>query len=168
MPTRLSEALSEQAAAIADELVGALDDARTPHYRGVGEDLLRRRCGALLAAFLEACGGEPDAFGEHVRRVTDERIAEGYYLQEMQRALSVLEEAAWRVVVDRSNIGDLVRHLTVVTSVIGRAKDEIASAFLADTTRSREMLRRLAAGTDAHVEADDEAQLSSAGHRHIS
>jgi hypothetical protein len=168
VPTRLSEALSERAAAIADELAGALHDARTPHYRGAGEELLRRRCQALTTAFLRECGGDPDAFAEHVRRVTHERIAEGYYLEEMQRALCVLEAAAWHVVVDRSNILDLVPHLTVVTSVIGRAKDEIATAFLADTTRSREMLRRLAAGTDAHVEADDEAEPSAAGYRHTS
>jgi hypothetical protein len=29
------------------------------------------------------------------------------------------------------------------------------------------MLRRLAAGTDAHVEADDDGTLPAAGHRHI-
>jgi len=158
MATRLSEALREEAVPIADELFGALHSAQTPHYRGAGEELLRRRCHDLVIAFVESCDGEPAVFSEHVRRVTQERIAEGYYLQEMQRALSVLEAAAWHVTIDRSNIADLVHHLTVVTSVIGRAKDELAVAFLDDATRTREKLRRLSEGTDAHIDEDDELE----------
>jgi hypothetical protein len=169
MATRLSEALRDEAGPIVDELFRALrSSAHTPHYRGAGEDLLRRRCEALMAAFVATCEGDPDAFGEHVRRITEERIAEGYYLQEMQRALSVLEAAAWHVVVDRSNVLNLVHHLSVITSVIGRAKDELASAFLADATRNREMLRRLSEGTDAHVQADDESPPARPIDRHAS
>ena len=158
MPTRLSDALREEAAPIADELFRALHSAQTPHYRGTGEALLRRRCYGLVIAFVESCDGEPDVFSEHVRRVTRERIAEGYYLQEMQRALSVLEAAAWHVTVDRSNILNLVPHLTVVTSVIGRAKDEIAVVFLDDATRTRDKLRRLSEGTDAHIDEAEELE----------
>jgi hypothetical protein len=158
MPTGLCDALREEAARIADELLRALHSAQTPHYRGAGEDLLRRRCHALVLAFVESCDDEPGSFSEHVRRVTQERIAEGYYLQEMQRALCVLEAAAWHVTVDRSNVLNLVRHLSVVTSVIGRAKDELAVAFLDDATRTREKLRLLSKGTDAHIDEADELE----------
>jgi hypothetical protein len=158
MPTGLCDALREEAARIADELFRALHSAQTPHYRGAGEGLLRRRCHALVMAFVESCDDEPGSFSAHVRRVTQERIAEGYYLQEMQRALSVLEAAAWHVTVDRSNILNLVRHLSVVTSVIGRAKDELAVAFLDDATRTREKLRLLSEGTDAHIDEADELE----------
>ena len=152
MPTPLSDALREEAAPIAAELFRALHSAQTPHYRGVGEARLRQRCYHLVIAFVESCDGEPDVFSEHVRRVTQEGIAEGYHLQEMQRALSVLEAAVWHVTIDRSNILNLVPHLTVVTTVIGRAKDEIAVVFLDDATRAREKLRRLSEGPDAHIE----------------
>ena len=155
MPTLLSDALREEASPIADELFRALQSAQTPHYRGAGEALLRRRCHGLVMAFVESCHGEPDVFTEYVRHATKERIAEGYYLQEMQRALSVLEAAAWHVTIDRSSILNLVHHLTVVTTVIGRAKDEIAVVFLDDAARSREKLRRLSEGTDAHIESEE-------------
>jgi hypothetical protein len=155
MPTPLAQALRDEAATIADELFTGLQTAQTPHYQGAGEAVLRRRCRALVEAFVDSCDGEPDAFSAHVRKVTRERIAEGYYLVEMQRALSALEAAAWRVVVDRSNVNDLVKHLGIVTSVIGRAKDELARAYLDDAACVREQLRLLSQGTDAHIEVDE-------------
>lgn len=88
MSTPLSQALRDEAAAISDALFRGLHSPQTPHYLGAGEDLLRRRCHNLVEAFAESCDGEPDAFSQHVRRVTRERISEGYYLMEMQRALS--------------------------------------------------------------------------------
>lgn len=48
-----------------------------------------------------------------------------------------------------------MRHLSVVTTVVGRAKDELASAFLEDARRCRQELRRLSEGTDAYIEADE-------------
>ena len=103
---------------------------------------------------MDSCNGDAEAFSLHVRAITRERISEGYYLMEMQRALTNLEAAAWHVVVDQSNVFDLVRHLGVVTTVIGRAKDELAVAFLEDARRCRQELRRLCEGTDA-IEADE-------------
>ena len=155
MPTPLAQALSDEAAIIADELFTGLHTAQTPHYQGAAEGLLRRRCRALVEAFVDSCDGEPEAFLAHVRKVTRERIAEGYYLVEIQRALSALEAAAWRVVVNRSNINGLVKHLGIVTSVIGSAKDELARAYLDDAASVRERLRLLSQGTDAHIEVDE-------------
>jgi hypothetical protein len=156
MPTPLLlQALSDEAAAIADDVFRELHSAQTPHYRGAGEDLLRRRCQRLVEAFVDSRDGEPDALSVHVRAITQERISEGYYLVEMQRALTVLEAATWHVVVDRSSVLNLVHHLSVVTTVIGRAKDELAIAFLEDARRCRQELRRLSEGTDAHIDADE-------------
>ena len=153
---QLSDAMWEEATAMADHLFRALQGPETPHYHGAGEALLRARCQALVAAFAKSCGGDPEPFGSHVRAITEERISEGYYLEEMQRALVALEQAAWHVAVERSNIGNLVRNLGVLTGTIGRAKDELARAFLADARRTRLDLRRLFAGTEGHVEPDSD------------
>lgn len=157
MPIPLFQALRDEARAIADELFRGLRTARTPHYRGAAEELLRQRCRELVEAFVKSCDREPDAFSTHVRAVTCARIAKGYSLVEMQRALSLLEAAAWRVVVDRSNVLNVVRHLSVVTSVIGGAKDQLATAFLEEAIRRGSALQGLE-GTDAHIEADEDGE----------
>jgi hypothetical protein len=162
MPTELCEAISEEGTALVEHLVGALQAPETPHYRGAGEAVLRERCQALVAAFADSCRGNPEPFASHVRAITHERLSEGYYLQEIQRALVVLEEAAWQLAVENSNVACLVRNLGLITATIGRAKDELALAYLADARRTRLTLQRLFAGTEGHVEGEAEGPPATA------
>jgi hypothetical protein len=160
MRTTLYQAIGERADALAAELFENLHGADTPHYRLAPADVLRRRCRALVDAFVRACEGDTEALAVHVRGVTRERIAEGYYLAEIQRALNLLEASAWHAVVERSSVLDLLHHLSLITTVIGRAKDELAREFLEDARQARETLRRLAGGTDAYVDVDEIGALA--------
>lgn len=129
-----AEALGALLAAARSELedgvAARLRATDTPHYRALGPDELRSRVAQLVEAFV---GGfsDPAALGRHVRRLADERQHEGFRLDELQAALSALEERAWRVA-ERgvTDVAVLVPRLAAVSGSLGRAKDELARVFL--------------------------------------
>ncbi|MGE0453647.1 MAG: hypothetical protein AB7O37_13025 [Vicinamibacteria bacterium] len=122
----MAGARAELAQAVSERL-GSSD---TPHYRALTSDELRSRVAQLVEAFV---GGftDPEALGLHVRQLADERQHEGFRLEELQVALSALEECAWRVA-ERAvtDVAVLVPRLAAVSGSLGRAKDELARAFL--------------------------------------
>jgi hypothetical protein len=170
--TDLSGLIRAEASAIAEDLASELRQAQAPHYRDTGESLLRLRCQRLVEAFLESCSGNPAPFESYVREITAQRMAEGYYLEEIQQALTLLERRAWQLAVDGSSVGNLVRHLSIITGTIGRAKDELGRAFFArkqaaEAALSRLRLEGLFAGTDGYAgprwpDAEPEDELGSA------
>jgi hypothetical protein len=150
--------------ALPELLMGDLRTALAPHYQQAERELLLRRCGALVDAFLEAARGDASALAVHVRNITEERIGEGYYLSEIQRALNALEARAWEAAVNGSNVADLVTHLTLIRDAVGQAKDDLARIYLAHKERAEATVARLEReieelfkGTEAHVEPEDEA-----------
>ena len=168
MTHELAKLIHAEAGAIADELASELRRANAPHYRRLAEGMLRRRCQELVQAFLESCVGRPGAFEAHVRRITEQRMGEGFSLDEMQQALTILEQRAWQVAVEGSNVAQLVRHLSVVTGTIGRAKDELARMFYSGKQRADAALARLQVeglfqGTEGHVEAAEGELLARSG-----
>jgi hypothetical protein len=161
MDTNLVAFMKEEQTAIEDGLVEDLTRGPWQHYRTADTGVLRGRCANLVRALVESANGNPAALVKHVRRICGERINEGFQLEEVQHALSCLEARAWRVAVERSSIGDLVRHLSIVTGGIGGAKDELARVYLlqrqaADQTIAslKDRLDQLSKGTEGHVEPD--------------
>lgn len=151
-----------------EQLMGDLRTALAPHYQQADRELLLRRCRALVDAFLEAAHGDAAALARHVRNITEERIGEGYYLSEIQRALNALEARAWEAAVNGSNVADLVSHLTLIRDAVGQAKDNLARIYLAhkeqaDATIARleREIEELFKGTEAHVEPEDDAREAS-------
>lgn len=147
-PSSLGPLLAAAAGDLLTTLERRLDSTAAPHYRDSHPALLHERCARLVGAFIEATvSGAPWGFAAHVRRITDERIAEGYHLSEIQLALSVLEGRAWQLAVERSSAGELVSNLAFVTGLVGQAKDELARAYLAHKehadVRAAELQRRL-------------------------
>jgi hypothetical protein len=141
---------------LTDSLTRGLRDAVTaPHYDALDAAALAGRCRRLADTFVSALQGDAPLFVEYVRRITRERMAEGFYLPEIQQALSLLEAGAWRIVVDRSNVASLVRNLVVVTGVVGAAKDELARVFLEHSrtlsAAARVQTAPLFAGTESVV-----------------
>lgn len=161
MEARLVAFLKQEQTDIEDGLVEDLTRGPWEHYRAADVGVVRKRCADLVRALVESANGSPAALVEHVRLICDERVNEGFRLEELQHALSCLEARAWRVAVERSSIGDLVRHLSIVTGGIGGAKDELARLYLlqkqaADRTIAslKERLDELSKGTEGHVEPD--------------
>ena len=152
MSTDLWTVLGAESCAIADHVRHGLQSEKAPHYRGLSDGLLRLRCRRLVEAFVEATHGDPEPFVAYVRSIAAERIAEGMGLDEVQRALTLLEARAWVTVTERAASADLLEDLVVVTRTIGLAKDELAQTYVAGARSapkpSRPEARALFAGTD--------------------
>lgn len=105
-----------------------------PHYAAQPEEEVRRRIAQLVATLLEATESPSKrrhAFVDHMRRIAEQRIHEGFSVAEVQLGLSCLQEEAWVLCTER--IGkplDLAHCLTSVTSIVSQAKDELALLFL--------------------------------------
>ena len=108
----------------------------TPHYQASEPDLLHERVARLVGAFLEATCAGIEPFVSHVRHVADERADEGYFLEEVQAALSGLEERAWQLLTERAEPARLVPLLAFVTGLVGAAKDELARVYLRHKERA--------------------------------
>jgi len=161
MDTSLVALLKQEQTAIVDGLVKDLTRGPGQHYRTADVSVVRERCATLVQALVESANGNPTALVKRVRCIAQERVSEGFHLEEVQHALSCLEARAWRVPVERSSIGDLVRHLSIVTGSIGAAKDELACLYLLQKQAAERRiaslehrLDELSKGTDGHVEAD--------------
>lgn len=130
MSRRLHDYVGDQAAAIAEGLAKALKDASAPHYQATDDSTLQGRTRRLVDAFVVALDDGPHCFVGYVRDMAEERIAEGFFLPEIQTVLSLLEQRVWHMVVDEAPIGELVSQLGCVTTVVGEAKDELARVYL--------------------------------------
>lgn len=105
-----------------------------PHYAAQPEDEVRRRIEGLISTLLEAtesASKRRHAFVDHMRRIAEQRIHEGFSVAEVQLGLSCLQEEAWKLCAERiSNPHDLARSLTSITSIVSQAKDELGLLFL--------------------------------------
>jgi hypothetical protein len=158
MTARMSVLTTKDASGLTEALFTGLRNAATaPHYEAIDAAALAKRCRLLVDVFVTALEGNGALFVDYVHRITEERIGEGFYLPEIQHALSLLESGAWQIVVERSNVASLVRNLGIVTGVVGAAKDELARVYLAHKQRAeadaaRLQTARLFAGTEAPVD----------------
>jgi hypothetical protein len=154
---------------LAADLARDLHRGNASHYQGASRDLLELRCRRLVGAFVESTEGNPAPFVAYVRRIAEERIAEGYDLAEVQQALTLLEWKIWRIVADACGIDDLLHHLSIVSGAVGSAKDELARVFVAHKERVESAageleLQSLFKGTEGHVDPEpDPARAARRG-----
>jgi hypothetical protein len=142
---------------------GALHASSARHYRGTEASLLAERVARLVDAFVESLRGNPGRFMEYVRSLAEERISEGFLLREIQLAMNLLGEEAWKIgAAGGTELSEVVRDLGLLSSLVGCAKDQLAQVYLeqkercmGDVARLEEELRTLAAGTDAHEAPED-------------
>ncbi len=117
--------------ALREALYTKLRLSNAPHYTLADSELLRARVVQVLHTFGNALRRDPSMFVEFFGGLVEERIEEGFSLSELQLALSTLERELWRLCDQEIRERDsLVRALAIVTTMIGRAKDEMARAFL--------------------------------------
>ena len=138
MSEQLHTLLTDNRKELIKTLMRQLKNSHTPHYEIVGSQQLLKRCTQLVDAFMKAATGTPSLFIDYIKRITEERIREGYYLDEIQLALNILEAQSWELSIGNSNMPDVLEHLSIITGVIGNAKDQLAR-----------ILRSNSAGTDA-------------------
>ncbi|MFO7655264.1 MAG: hypothetical protein R6X25_15805 [Candidatus Krumholzibacteriia bacterium] len=149
---------------IAERVASQLKSSSSPHYRQMSVPELAGRARRMVEVFVDSIGGAPGRLAAYLEDVADVRMQEGFFLGEMQGALNVLEETAWRLVVDHIVGEHQVEGLSRVTTVIGVAKDRLAQVYLERSLRAeteavvlRRRLDALMSGTDSP--AVDEADL---------
>lgn len=128
-------AIKAAQARLANAVLESLRSSHAPHYRTADVDVLRDRAEVLAERLVCSVTDESAALVNHVRRIAEERMDEGYALEEVQLALNVLEGEAWAVTVEAAGAGagapELVAQLSLLTSVVGAAKDQLARVYYA-------------------------------------
>jgi hypothetical protein len=147
MATGLFQILSPKRAKLSETITKELRTGDSPHYGEIEISRLRQRVERFVDAFIESSTGEPQAFVRFIERLAEERIAEGYYLEEIQRVLNLLWQHSWQTVVDHEAAETRLPDLEFVSRTVGAAKDELARIYLARTlevnTRAQELEQRL-------------------------
>lgn len=159
MTTRLKSIVAAETGILADHIREGLKCDEAPHYRALDDGLLGLRCRRLVEAFADATEGDPNRFVDYVQEIAAARMAEGVGLQELQRALTLLEGRAWLMVIETAPIAQLVEDLEIVTGTIGKAKDALARRYLEQARRDEGRIDiavpALFAGTDGVPEGGD-------------
>jgi hypothetical protein len=140
-PTRThatSAFLAERRVAIVDVALAELNRRRIGHYASSSIDEVRLRLDRLYDLVIRAAEtgdlGEVVAYAE---RLAAERYHSGYGLNEVQAACNVLEESVWTCVFAELNPSAHAAVLSVVSSILGAAKDALARRYVELATRMK-------------------------------
>ena len=126
----LYELMSPHEQDLIAHLVRCLKSSTWPHYQEIDVDLLTDRSVRLVEVFLVSLDEDPGAFIAYVRDIAEERISEGYLLNEILGALGILERKAWQIVMAESPPKDQIIHLSRVSGTVGAAKSALARVYL--------------------------------------
>jgi hypothetical protein len=125
----VAEFLTEHADAILSNAVESLGRAHIARYEQTGSGEARLR--ALFEVVVRCCAERHlGPVLDHAERIARERYAAGYDLGEVQTAINVLEEAAWRAILEHAPAADQGESLGILATVLGAAKDRLASTYV--------------------------------------
>jgi len=128
MKESLRQILRRHAGSLAERLATELATRSGTRYQKLDHSVLSLRCHKLVEALIRSALESPEHLGEYVGRVADCRLGEGFELEELQRALRLLEVHAWRVVAAESSPDSLRSNLASLNTAMGFARDELARA----------------------------------------
>ena len=163
MSTVINEILLENEPKMVEGVVFQLRRSGADHYRKMDEAVLQNRAQSLVKTFIRSARETPGEFIDYIQSITEDRISEGIPLQEIQIALQILEQKAWQLIVGHVPDADQVRCLSLISRIIGAAKDNLAQVYLrhlekaesrAEILQSR--LDQLAKGTDSGPLSEDD------------
>jgi len=128
MEDELRRIFRRHSRSLLDELTAHLADGSSYRYGKTDPRVLSERCRLLAEALIRSTHQGTDELGEFVATVANIRFAEGFELEDLQRALRILEVVAWRIVVRQSSPESLVSNLAALNTAMGHARDELARA----------------------------------------
>jgi hypothetical protein len=128
---RLHDLMAAERDVLREALLTQIRNSTATRYRNVELESLRERCGTLVDKFLEAVEGSPRCFVDYITGIAGARIGEGFHLDEIQMALNIFEEYAWKICAHKVEDKDqLLKDLSLVTGIFGTAKDQLAREYL--------------------------------------
>ena len=104
--------------------------ADLPHYKKLNAEKIRLRLMKLFQALVRSV--EVNSCEEMVKfmeKVSDERFASGFELNEVQTAVNILEESLWRMISKFVDSDKQVSAIKQVTCILTKAKDELADEY---------------------------------------
>lgn len=155
MAKKLRTLLEEHSDTLAESLVTALRSSDAEHYQGTEPKLLRKRVKRVIRKFVAAMDGKGAPFTDYILALTEERIAEGYYLSEVQTLLNALDEQACAIAMDHAPTERLDRYLLRICHTVSRAKDAIAYAYFVHKQQAEERLESISAESPQPSEDED-------------
>ena len=133
----LGEFLADRAGAIVNEAVAAMGSRRLDHYERLGREATAARVRTLFDHVVDgARTRDLVLILDYAEQIGKQRCDSGFEFVEVQSAFNLLEEAIWRAILASYPQAELGVALGVVATVLGAAKDRLASTYLSLATRT--------------------------------
>lgn len=120
------------------DIMRQLKHSTAKHYVEIEQDMLHLRIQKLVANFAISLRDRPGRFVAYIEEMAEERIAEGYVLNEILMALRILEERAWRVAIEDMPRPAQITAISRVTGTVGAAKDKLANIYIRHLERAEQ------------------------------
>jgi hypothetical protein len=134
-------------------IVEGLRDSDAVHYKELDAALLHERIEHLVGEFLDTMAGESKGFTDFILRLTEERMAEGFDLSEIQTMLNTLDEQACDLALKHSDESKVDKHLLRICRTISLAKDELAYTYYLGKQKAESRLEELEGKREGAAEA---------------
>ena len=130
MNTQLYSLLNDEQDGLVSDAVNRFKTSSAEHYSRADFNGLRSKCSSLIQSLNMAVKEEHKDFPEYVRKISKDRIREGYDLDEMQFALNTIEELVWRLCLEKvADEKEKLEDLCLLTRLIESAKDGVARQY---------------------------------------
>jgi len=131
----VSDFLAARADDIIQHAMSTMGTRRLDHYERLGEEASAEQRRAFLRLIIEAARTRDLVpVIEHAERVGRERYESGFEFVEVQGAMNLLEEAIWRELLTGLPQAEQGEALGLVSTILGAAKDKLASTYVSLAT----------------------------------
>lgn len=138
---KLVRLLEKEGSKLSSNLCRFMRTSTAVHYNQTPSSLLVYRCDMLVESLREAVRSNLFEFTTTIEATASERYDECYLLEEVQLALTTLEELMWRACNEYfDDRKELTTALSLISYTIGNAKDHLARIYV---TRTEETVNPL-------------------------
>jgi hypothetical protein len=131
----LSDFLASRADDLLRQALDAVGARHLAHYQRIGRDATAERLRALIDLVVDTTRSRDLVpVLAHAERVGKERYASGVEFVEVQSAFNLVEEAMWRALLAAYPQAELGQALGIVATILGAAKDRLASTYVSLAT----------------------------------
>ena len=129
--------LEERRTTIIEAALGSLSGRSLAHYRALGPEETQQRLERLFGHVVDGVRTKQlVAILEFAQATGRERFETGFEFIEVQAAFSTVEEQLWKAILSELPLEEQGHALGLVATLLGAAKDRLASTYLSLATRT--------------------------------
>ena len=126
----IAEFLEANTQAIVADADARITKRHLQHYEDTTPGVVTSRVATLLRLAIKSLRERRlDAIEKYMDHVADERHTAGFEIREVQSAINAIEEAIWKLVMQKRDPAVQVDDLGLVGTVFGAAKDALARKY---------------------------------------